>query len=152
MTEEETRNVETVMRWAQYYNAPDLVRFVYECYTPDCVAYAMGNVELGDSEVFLEAERQVLAAAPKRYMRLEHLSASGNHMTVECTLLDPDQGDDFAIPWVGVFTMRDGKIAIDRTYADWSKWPGVGDFTHDRWGAKTDHCVVCRRARVDPPV
>jgi ketosteroid isomerase-like protein len=151
MTDEEKRNVETVMHWVQFYNAPDLVRFVYECYTPDCVAYAMGNVELDGSEIFLEAERQVLAAAPKRYMRLDHLTANGNNMTVECTLLDPDRGDDFAIPWVAVFTMRDGKIAIDRTYAEWTKWPGVSDFSHHKWGANTDHCVVCRSAKFDPP-
>jgi ketosteroid isomerase-like protein len=105
-------------------------RFVPECYTPDCKVYAMGAGMVEGAEQFLQVESAVLAAAPKRYMRFEHMHASGDVVTVEVTLLDPDAGEDWAIPFVAVLTMRDGKIAIDRSYADYTNWPGLEAFAN----------------------
>ena len=76
-TVEEERNIENIMRWSQYYNTKDLVRFVYECYTRDAAVYAMGAAELLSSEVFLQAEETVAAAAPNRYLRLDHFRIDG---------------------------------------------------------------------------
>ncbi len=128
MTEQERRNIETAERYIELYNT-DIERFVPECYTPDCKVYAMGAGVIEGPEHFLQVERAVVAAAPKRYTRLEHLHASGDVVTVEVTLLDPDAGDDWAIPFVAVLTMRDGKIAIDRSYADYTDWPGLEALT-----------------------
>jgi hypothetical protein len=152
-TLEEERNIENIMRWSQYYNTKDLVRFVYECYTRDAAVYAMGAAELLTSEVFLQAEETVAAAAPNRYLRLDHFRIDGNNVTIENTLLDPDQGD-FALPWTGVFTMSDGKIAVDRTYAEWARWPGVSDLAQNLpvWDAKRPHCEVCRKERPEPEI
>jgi len=129
MTENERRNIETAKRYIELYNN-DIERFVPECYTPDCTIYAMGAGVVEGPEQFLLVERAVLDAAPKRYMRLEHMHASGDVVTNEVTLLDPDAGDDWAIPFVAVLTMRDGKIAIDRTYADYTNWPGLAAFAN----------------------
>ena len=129
MSEQERRNIETAECYIELYNN-DIERFVPECYTPDCKVYAMGAGVIEGPGPFLEVERAVLAAAPKRYMRLEHLHASGDVVTVEVTLLDPDAGDDWAIPFVAVLVMRDGKIAIDRTYADYTNWPGLEAFAN----------------------
>ena len=129
MTDEEQRNLETAKRYIELYSN-DIERFVPECYTPDCAVHAMGAGVIKGAELFLQVERSVLAAAPKRYMRLDHLHASGDVVTVEATLLDPDAGDDWAIPFVAVLTMRDGKIAIDRTYADYTNWPGLAAFAN----------------------
>ena len=129
MTEQERRNIKTAERYIELYNN-DIDRFVPECYTPDCTVYAMGSGVIEGPEQFLQVERAVLAAAPKRYMRLEHLHASGDVVTVEVTLLDPDAGKDWTIPFVAVLTMRDGKIAIDRSYADYTNWPGLDAFAN----------------------
>ena len=129
MTEQERRNIKTAERYIELYNN-DIDRFVPECYTPDCTVYAMGSGVIEGPEQFLQVERAVLAAAPKRYMRLEHMHASGDVVTVEVTLLDPDAGEDWTIPFVAVLTMRDGKIATDRSYADYTNWPGLDAFAN----------------------
>ncbi len=124
MTDQEQRNIETAKLYVELYNN-DIDRFVPECYTPDCQVYAMGAGAIEGAEQFLEVEHAVLKAAPNRRMRLDHLHASGDVVTVEVTLLDPDQGDDWSLPFVAVLVMQDGKIAIDRTYADYTDWPGL---------------------------
>ena len=50
--------------------------------------------------------------------------------TLEVTLLDPEMGEDWAMPFVAVLVMRDGKISIDRTYADYINWPGLATFAN----------------------
>ena len=90
----------------------------------------MGSGVIEGPEQFLQVERAVLAAAPKRYMRLEHLHASGDVVTMEVTLLDPDAGENWTIPFVAVLTMRDGKIAIDGSYAGYTNWRGLDAFAN----------------------
>jgi len=124
MTEQEQRNIETANRYIELYNT-DIDRFVSECYTPDCTVYSMGIGTIEGAEQFLAVEKAVLKAAPKRYMRLDHMHASGDVVTNEVTLLDPDAGDDWSLPFVAVLVMLDGKIAIDRSYADFTHWPGL---------------------------
>ena len=64
-------------------------------------------------------------------MRLEDMQAVGVDVaTMEFTLLDPEMGEDWAIPFVAVLVMRDGKISIDRTYADYINWPGLATFAN----------------------
>lgn len=125
MTELEQRNIQAAKLYVELYNT-DVDRFVSECYTPDFKVYAMGVGTLEGAEQFLAVEKAVLEAAPKRHMRLDHMHASGDVVTVEVTLLDPEAGDDWSIPFVAVLIMRDGKIAVDRTYADYTNWPGLG--------------------------
>lgn len=129
MTEEEKRNVENAKRYIELYNT-DIDRYVRECYTPDCTVYGMGAVAPANTEDWLKLEQAIHAAAPKRYMRLEHMHVSGAVVILEITLLDPDKGDDWSIPFVAVLTMRDGKIVLDRTYADFTNWPGRETFVN----------------------
>jgi ketosteroid isomerase-like protein len=81
-------------------------------------------MELAGMKAATKNAAAVLKAAPKRYMRLEHMHGSGDVVTNEVTLLDPNAGGDWSIPFVAVLVMRDGKIAIDRTYANYTDWPG----------------------------
>ena len=127
MTAEEERNLDTARRYIECYNN-DIERLIAECYTPDCTVYAMGAGVLHGHEEFLQIERIILDAAPKRYFRLENMYARADQVTIEVTLLDPDAGDDWEIPMAAVMTMRDGKIHIDRSYADYSNWPGLAAF------------------------
>jgi limonene-1,2-epoxide hydrolase len=126
MTPEEQRNLEVAKRYEELYNT-DVERFVHECYTPDCVAYAMGGGAIRSPEQFVRVEKMVLKAAPKRKMRVDQRHATGNVVTVEAVLLDPDKGPDWQLPFCAVLVCRDGKIAIDRTYADYTNWPGLED-------------------------
>jgi ketosteroid isomerase-like protein len=124
MTEQEKRNLDTAHRYIELYNN-DIERFVPECYTDDCRVYAMGRGVIDGPQQFLELEKAVLRAAPRRRMRLDKLHVTAETATVEVTLLDPDAGSDWELPFVAVLNMRDGKIAVDRSYADWSRWPGL---------------------------
>jgi ketosteroid isomerase-like protein len=128
MTESERRNLATAHRYIELYNR-DIEQFVAECYTEDCRVIAMGGGVIEGPRRFLAIERAVLRAAPHRAMRLEHAHVAGDTVTVEVTLLNPDTGPDWALPFVAVLNMRDGRIAIDRSYADWSRWPGLDALT-----------------------
>lgn len=124
MNTQERRNLDTAHRYIELYNN-DIERFVPECYTRDCRVIASGAGVIDGPEMFLEVERAVLTAAPNRRMRLDHEHVTGDTVTLEITLLNPDAGDDWELPFVTVLTMRDGKIAVDTNYADWSRWPGL---------------------------
>jgi len=124
MTAEEQRNLEVAKRYEELYNT-DVERFVHECYAPDYVAHAMGIGHFSGLDKFVEVERKILRAAPKRIMRVDQFHASGNSVTVEAVLLDADKETDWQIPFCAVLVCRDGKIIIDRTYADFQKWPGL---------------------------
>jgi ketosteroid isomerase-like protein len=117
-------NVALVRRYEQTYN-DDIEAFVRECYSEDCVVSMGGGRELHGHEHFLAVERRVLQAAPRRRMRIlrTHLSDSGDVAVAEAELLDPDQGDDWRLPFCAVLTCRDGRIVSDWTYADYSRWP-----------------------------
>jgi len=124
MTELQQRNRATAERYVELYNG-DIERFVPECYTPDCQLHIMGRAVIEGAATLLDVERTVLRAAPRRRMRLEHLHLTTDGVIVEVTLLNPDAGADWALPFIAVLTMRDGLIAVDRSYAEWALWPGL---------------------------
>jgi len=121
MTAEEKQNLEVARRYEETYNT-DVERFVHECYTPDC---EVNDGMIRGYEQFVQVEKNVLRAAPKRKMRVDRTYATGNVVIVEAVLLDPDKGPDWQLPFCAVLTCRDGKIATDWTYAEFSKWPGL---------------------------
>ena len=121
MTNEEQRNLEVAKRYEDLYNT-DVERFVHECYTSDC---EVNGGFIRGYEQFVQVEKNVLRAAPKRKMRVDRRHAAGNVVIVEAVLLNPDQGADWNLPFCAVLTCRDGKIATDWTYAEFSKWPGL---------------------------
>jgi len=89
----------------------------------------MGLGVIRGYQQFLEVERAVLRTAPKRRMRLDHFQVAGNAVVLEITLVNPDAGAQWELPFVAVLVMRDGKIGVDRSYADWRRWPGLGDLS-----------------------
>jgi ketosteroid isomerase-like protein len=121
MTAEEQQNLAVAKRYEDLYNT-DAERFVYECYTPDC---EVNGGMIRGYEQFVQIEKNVLRAAPKRKMRVDRTYATGNVVIVEAALLNPDQGPDWQLPFCAVLTCRDGKIATDWTYAEFTKWPGL---------------------------
>ena len=121
MTPEEQRNLEVAKQYEHLYNT-DIKRFVHECYTPDC---EVNGGMIRGHEQFVQVEEKVLRAAPRRKMRVDRTYPSGSAVIVEAALLDPAQGADWQLPFCAVLTCRDGKIATDWTYAEFSKWPGL---------------------------
>lgn len=121
MTPEERQNIELARRYEDTYNN-DIESFVFECYASDC---EVNGGFIRGHEQFIQIERSVLQAAPKRKMRVDRIHPSGSVVTVEAVLLDPDQGTDWQLPFCAVLTCKDGKIATDWTYAEFSKWPGL---------------------------
>lgn len=121
MTTEEQANLKLAKRYEELYNT-DADRFIHECYTPDCV---VNGGDISGYDQFLKVEKKVLSAAPKRKMKILRTYATGNVVVVEALLLDPDRGADWKLPFCAVLTCRDGKIASDYTYTEFSKWPGL---------------------------
>jgi ketosteroid isomerase-like protein len=113
-------NLALVDRWAELFNT-DVERLIGELYAPDCT---FTGVPLGPDRL-LRLEQRVLAAAPRRTLRVEDTHAVGDVVAVEGVLLDPDRGDDWKLPFCAVLTWRDGKVVRDNTYADMSRWPGM---------------------------
>jgi len=128
MTAEEQRNLQVAKLYEELYNT-DAERFVHECYTSDCKAYGMGAGIIEGHTQFVQVEKGVLQAAPKRQMRVDHFHAVGNAVVVEAVLLNPDKGADWQLPFCAVLVCRDGKIAVDRTYADFTQWPGLANMS-----------------------
>ncbi len=126
MTPQESRNLAVAERYIDLYNH-DIERFVPECYTPDVRVYAMGAGIIDGPSDFLNVERTVLRAAPERKMRLDQVHLTEDSATLEITVLDPAAGPDWQLPFVAVLNIRDGLIAVDRSYADWARWPGLGE-------------------------
>ena len=113
-----------VERWAQYYN-DDAARMVEECYAADCKVYPMGLGVIEGRGHLHKVEAAVLAKAPHRRLEVLRTHIAGDTVCVECELRDADRGDDWSVPFVAVLTVSDGMVITDRTYADWSRWPGL---------------------------
>lgn len=111
-----------VERWADLFNN-DVETLARELYAPDAL---VGGMVLGPDKL-IRFEQRVLRAAPRRYATIERTHPSGDDViVVEGTLHDPDQGDDWALPFCVVLTIVDGRIVRDDTYTDYSRWPGFG--------------------------
>lgn len=119
-----TGKPDLVSRWETYYNE-DAKRMVTECYATDCSVYPMGLGVINGHAALTAVEDKVLEKAPNRRMRVERTHTAGETICVEATLLDSDQGEDWSLPFVAVLSVANGRIVTDRTYADWSRWPGL---------------------------
>ncbi|MCC6710056.1 MAG: nuclear transport factor 2 family protein [Gammaproteobacteria bacterium] len=113
-----------VERWAQYYN-DDATRMVEECYAEDCKVYPMGLGVIEGRKGLQKVEDAVLAKAPQRRLQVLRTHIVGDTACVECELRDAARGAEWSVPFVAVLTIRDGVVVTDRTYADWSRWPGL---------------------------
>jgi ketosteroid isomerase-like protein len=114
-------NLALVERWAETFNH-DVETMVRELYSPDAV---LGGTVLGHDKLH-RLEQRVLAAAPRRSIRIDRTHTCGDDVVViEGTLLDPDQGADWKLPFCVVLTIADGKIVRDDTYTEFSRWPGM---------------------------
>jgi len=125
---EEQHNLDIVRRWIDAYNT-DVERMVREFYAPDLVVRTMGAGTYTGTDRFLEIERAVLKAAPKRRVRIDHLHATGHVVVAELMLLNPDMGDDWQLPLAAVLEFENGKIKRDRSYhnigSSFPLWPGL---------------------------
>ncbi len=125
MTTNTDDNLAVARRYHELYNT-DPERFVRECYHPDYQVGAMGLGWFEGIDKFIEVEKAVLAAAPQRKMRVDRMHASGDVVVVEAALIDPSRGADWELPFCAVLEIRGDRIAVDRTYADFTDWPGLG--------------------------
>lgn len=120
----EQDNRRTIESWLRHYNQGELHELITGCYAPSFVLRIMGGPTITEYGDFLAFEKSVVALAPKRYLRLDRVHASGNDVLVlEAVLLDPDRGPAWELPWCTVMTFRDGKIIEDRNYLDFGLWP-----------------------------
>jgi limonene-1,2-epoxide hydrolase len=124
MTQEE-QNLQAVEIWMNLFNT-DLPRMVSESYTPDCVVQYMGLITVEGKDDFLKVESDVMAVIPDRTFRIDNTYAIGDNVIVEAVLMFTDpNGEKVESPFCAVHTFKDGKIAIDRTYLDFAKIPGL---------------------------
>ena len=117
-------NLAVARRYVELYNT-DPERFVRECYHEDYKVGAMGVCWYDGIDKFVEIEKAVLAAAPGRRMRVTAMHATENVVVVEAEVTDPVRGTDWSLPFCAVLEIRGDRIAVDRTYAEFPKWPGL---------------------------
>ena len=84
-------NLALVRKWEETYNT-DVERMVYECYAEDCEVSAMDLVTIRGHAKFAPVELQILQAAPRRYMKIVNAHPSGDVVTVQAVLYDPNRG------------------------------------------------------------
>lgn len=130
-TQQEKDNIAVVHRWLDLYNN-DPERLVREIYASDTVVKTMGAGTYTGTNHFLQIERDVLKAAPRRKFRLNHVHADGNTCIVEVTLLNPDDkrfGDKYELHMAAIMEIENGQIKRDRSYhnigSEYPLWPGL---------------------------
>lgn len=124
MTEQQRKNLAIAERYIELYNRDPEI-FVRQCYHEDFHLSCMGVGDIRGIEDFVDVEKRIHAAAPKRRMDVQRMHATDESVVVEVLLRNPDQGEDWALPFVAVLEMRGDKIAVDRSYADFRQWPGL---------------------------
>ncbi|MEM7342263.1 MAG: nuclear transport factor 2 family protein [Actinomycetota bacterium] len=114
-------HLDLVDTWARLFN-DDPEQLIRTLYAEGCTfgGHALTHAQL------IALERRVLDAAPNRRAVIDRRHAIGDGVVVEGRLLDPDQGDDWQLPFCVVLTISDGLIVADNTYTDFSRWPGMG--------------------------
>ena len=117
-------NLALVRKWEETYNT-DVERMVYECYAEDCEVSAMDLVTIRGHAKFVPVELQILQAAPRRYMKIVNAHPSGDVVTVQAVLYDPDRGAEWHTSFCAVLTIKNGRIVRDQTYLDRTRWPGL---------------------------
>jgi ketosteroid isomerase-like protein len=130
-TQQEKDNIAVVHRWLDLYNN-DAERLVREIYAPDTVVKTMGAGTYSGTDHFLQIERDVLKAAPRRKFRLNYVHADGNTCIVEVTLLNPDDkrfGEKYELHMAAIMEIENGQIKRDRSYhnigSEYPLWPGL---------------------------
>ena len=113
-----------VERWARFYNE-DVTRMVREIDAPDCQVYPLGLGMIEGQAKLQQVEDAVLVQAPHRRLDVIRTHIAGDTACVEAELRDPDRGAKWSVPFIAILTIRDDRVTIDRTYADWSRWPGL---------------------------
>ena len=124
MTDKQQQNLAVARRYVELYNT-DPERFVRECYHTDYKVGAMGLGWFEGIDKFIEVEKAVWNAAPRRRMKILKMHATDDVVVVEAVVTNPDQGADWELPFVAVLEIRGDKIAVDRNYADYKTWPGL---------------------------
>ena len=117
-------NLAVAERYVALYNT-DPERFVRECYHAD---YQVGAMDLGwyhGVDKFIAVGKAVLKAAPLRKMRVDCMHATDTTVVVEAVVTDSSRGVNCELPFCAALEIRGDKIAIDRTYAEFNKWPGL---------------------------
>ena len=123
-TERQRQNLVVAQRYVDLYNT-DPERFVRECYHTYYEVGVMGLGTYDGIDKFIDVEKKVLKAAPQRRMRVVHMHATDDAVVVEAEVTDTARGANWALPFCAVLEIRGDKIAIDRTYAEFGKWPGL---------------------------
>lgn len=117
---EQTVDATFVDRWAAAFN-DDVEQLARGLYADGAVC----NGAVMGPDKLLRFEQRVLAAAPKRRMEVVASHTAGDVVTVEAILTDPDQGEDWKLPFCAVLQVRDGKVVRDTTYTEFTRWPGM---------------------------
>lgn len=115
--------LKVVDRWRDTYNN-EVEKMILETYDKDAsVNFTGGSVQ--GQEQFMRLEKAIVAAAPGRRMRIDHVHFIGDDTTVvEAVILDTARPDYFS-PWCALLSFRNGKIVQDRTYLEANRWPGI---------------------------
>ena len=115
--------LQLVHRWEHHYNS-DVDKLVSECYAPDA-RLCFNSAEVNGHEQLLRVCRGVYAACPTRRMRVDQVRYCGDDTAiVEAVVLDLAQPAFFS-PFCSILKVAAGRIVLDRTYLEPTRWPGL---------------------------
>ena len=99
MTDTTAAHLALVQRWEDTFNN-DLEAMVHEVYAPDAV---LGGIVMGPDKL-LRFEKRVMAAAPRRFMRVERSHVAGDVVTVYLSLARAGavQAQATVVPYAGL--------------------------------------------------
>jgi hypothetical protein len=112
----EEQTLAVASRYVEFYADTDA--FV-QIYTEDCV---INGGALVGREALHAFEKAYQTTSPNRTMEPKAIHVDGNVAIVEGVILDPDREEGWNVPFSAVLTIRDGLIASDYTYAEFSKF------------------------------
>lgn len=117
MSKLQQQNALLLEKYLELYNAPDLERFVTECYAPDCRVQGVnitGHGVIRGHANFLQTEGVILARQPQRTLRVDKAHIADEFIFIEGTVLDA-QRPGFAFPFRSALSIKEGVIAEDWT-------------------------------------
>ncbi len=116
----EAENIELVRRFCAEWSSPDIEK-ILSYFTDDAVYHNMPIQPLQGKDAIRSTIEQFLAPFERCDWDLKQIAASGDVVLTE--RVDRFIGDKtVALPVMGAFEIRDGKIAAWRDYFDMAEW------------------------------
>lgn len=117
----DARGVDTIRAFVAAFNVKD-IDAVMTFFTADAVYHNMPSAPVQGTEAVRKVITAFVSSASKVDWEILRIAQSGNTVLTERIDRFAINGKDVALPVMGAFDLRDGKIAAWRDYFDMATW------------------------------